>query len=90
MEANTPNAVWKSADRGRNRDGMKPSLPAHISNLCRELVQARNDLTEFKARAHEMIAVLEEHIHLLHLLDRRSASKQSTYVESHGRENTIH
>jgi hypothetical protein len=70
--------------------GMKPSLPAHISNLCRELVQARNDLTEFKARAEEMIGVLEEHIHLLELLERRRLSKKSIYVEPRGGENTIH
>ncbi len=69
---------------------MKPSLPAHVSNLCRELVQARNDLTEFKARAQEMFGVLEEHIHLLELLERRSASKQSVYVEARDREHTIH
>ncbi len=53
-------------------------------------MQARNDLTEFKARAQEMIGVLEEHIHLLELLERRSASKQSVFVEARDRENTIH
>ena len=68
---------------------MKPSLPAHVSNLCRELVQARNDLTEFTARAEEMISVLKEHIHVLKLIERRRVSDKSVYVHSR-RENTIH
>lgn len=69
---------------------MKPSLPAHVSNLCRELVQARNDLTEFTARAEEMMGVLKEHIELLQLLERRRANSKSMYVLPRGRENTIH
>ena len=69
---------------------MKPSLPAHISNLCGELLQARNDITEFTARTEEMITVLKEHIRLLRLLERRRTNRKSLYVDSSGRENTIH
>ena len=68
---------------------MKPSLAAHVSNLCRELVQARNDLPEFTARAEEMIGVLKEHIELLRAIERRRVNNKSVYVHP-GRENTIH
>lgn len=69
---------------------MKPSLPAHVSNLCRELVQARNDVAEFTARAEEMIGVLKEHIELLQAIERRRINHKSIYVHLHRRENTIH
>jgi len=69
---------------------MKPSLPAHVSNLCRELVQARNDLTEFTARAEEMIGVLKEHIHLLQILERRRATNKPIYIPPRGGETIIH
>ena len=69
---------------------MKPSLPAHVSNLCRELVQAQNDLIEFTARAEEMMGVLKEHIELLQILERRRSNSKSMYVLPRGRESTIH
>jgi hypothetical protein len=69
---------------------MKPSLPAHVSNLCRELVQARNDLPEFTARAEEMIGVLKEHLALLQTIERRRINNKSIYVHSRSRENVIH
>ena len=68
---------------------MKPSLPVHVSNLCRELVQARNDLPEFTARTEEMIGVLKEHLALLQTIERRRVSNKSIYVHR-GRANTIH
>ena len=69
---------------------MKPSLPAHVSNLCRELLQARNDLTEFTARAEEMIGVLKEHMDVLRAIERRRISSKSIFVHSRSREDTIH
>jgi|HubBroStandDraft_4_1064222.scaffolds.fasta_scaffold2231758_2 hypothetical protein len=69
---------------------MKPSLAGHVSNLCRELVQARNDLPEFTARTEEMIGVLKEHLALLQTIERRRANNKSMYVHPHGRENTVH
>ena len=69
---------------------MKPSLPAHVSNLCRELLQARSDLTEFTARAEEMIEVLKEHIDVLRAIERRRINRKSIYVRSRSREDTIH
>jgi hypothetical protein len=68
---------------------MRPSLPAHVSNLCRELLQARNDLTEFTARAEEMIEVLKEHIDVLRAIEHRRINRKSIFVHSR-REDTIH
>jgi hypothetical protein len=67
---------------------MKPSLAAHVSNLCRELVQARNDLPEFSARTEEMIVVLKEHVALLRTIERRRVHNKPIYVHRGG-ENTI-
>ena len=68
---------------------MKPSLAAHVSNLCRELLQARNDLPEFTARAEEMIGVLKEHVALLRTIERRRVNNKSMYVHSHSQEGTV-
>jgi len=69
---------------------MKPSLPVHVSNLCRELLQARNDLPEFTARAEEMIGVLKGHLDLQRTIERRRVNNKSIYVHSCSRENTVH
>jgi len=61
------------------------SFEAAISNLCRELVESRNNLAELEEHKREIEEVLQERILVLRHMQQREAHN-SFFKPSNGRE----
>jgi len=60
-----------------------------VSDLCREIIEAKNDTTEFEACIEDLSEVLQERIVVLHSRRHASPKQQDVVVIQCGRSKYI-